>query len=105
MADYELFAPDDATMQLALQKLQLTSKSGKSGGTIYAVDNYGTKYVQSGTRIDGFGKTIPNMVAQTGRYANVRWQGASVLSLSGIPAGATIVPLVPPYYRVFFGIG
>lgn len=102
MADYEVFAPDDATMDLALQKLFLTSKSGKSGGTVYAVDNYGSKYVQSGTVTVG-GLTMPNMVALPGRYANVRWQGASVLSLSGIPAGATIAPLVPPYYRVFFG--
>lgn len=101
MADYEVFAPDDATMNLALQKLFLTSKSGKSGGTVYAVDNYGTKLVQSGTTIVQ-GKTVPNMVAQPGRYANVRWQGASVLSLTGIPAGATIAPLAPPFYRVFF---
>jgi hypothetical protein len=102
MPDYEVFAPDDATMQLALQKLGTTFKSGKNGSTVYAVDYYGTKYLQSGTVVDGFGNTIPNMVAQPGVYANVRWMGASALGLSGV-AGATIKLLAAPFYRVFFG--
>jgi hypothetical protein len=50
MPDYEVFAPDDATMQLALAKLGTTFNSGKNGTIVYAVDYYGTKYVQSGTK-------------------------------------------------------
>jgi hypothetical protein len=101
MPDYEVFAPDDATMQLALAKLGTTFNSGKNGTIVYAVDYYGTKYVQSGTKVDGFGNTIPNMVAQPGRYANVRWMSASVFGLSGI-TGATMKLLTAPFYRVFF---
>jgi hypothetical protein len=102
MPDYEIFAPDDATMQLALQKMGTTFRSGKNGTTVYAVDYYKTKYLQSGTTLDPWGKTMPNMVAQTGVYANVRWMGATVLpSLSGV-TGATAKLLAAPYFRVFF---
>jgi hypothetical protein len=52
-------------------------------------------------KVDGFGNTIPNMVAQPGRYANVRWMSASVFGLSGI-TGATMKLLTAPFYRVFF---
>jgi hypothetical protein len=96
MPDYEVFAPDDATMRLALKDLGFGANSGRRGVVAYAFDYYGTKYVDSGG----------TWVAQPGVYANVRWVSASVLgglSASVTALGATMTPLTAPYYHRFFG--
>jgi hypothetical protein len=104
--DYELFAPDDATMQAAITAMNMRVGSGWQGTKSYSVDYYGDKYAQSGTVVVnryGSNLTIPNLVKQTGRYANVRWMGATVLTLPAniTSRGATLTLLQAPYYRVF----
>ena len=103
MPDYEIFAPNDAVMQSALQSLGCKVGSGKSGVTVYAVDYYGTKYLQSGTIAAAPYADRPNMVAQSGVYANIRWMGASVLTLPAnvTSLGATLKLQASPYYRVW----
>lgn len=96
MPDYEVFAPDDATMRLALKDLGFGANSGRKGVVTYAFDYYGTKYVNSGG----------TWVAQPGVYANVRWVSASAisgLSPSVTKLGVTMKLLAPPYFHRFFG--
>ena len=91
MPDYELFCPDQASMDAALTFMGLRyNKSGRSGSCYYGVDQYGKKYLQStttSTRTDGFGTTGPNMVAQPGVYANIRWIGPT--AIPALPNGTT----------------
>jgi hypothetical protein len=102
MFDYELFAPDDATMQNVLTQMSMRqANSGKVEGTVYATDYYGTKYVTSGVS--------PNFVytAQPGVYCNIRWMGQTVLTLNQtmINAGCKLVLLIAPIYRQFAPVG
>jgi hypothetical protein len=91
MADYELFCPDQAAMDAALTFMGLKyNMSGKSGLCFYAVDPYGTKYLQSTatpTIIDIYGHSVANRVAQPGVYANIRWLGPTVVP--ALPGGST----------------
>jgi hypothetical protein len=91
MADWELFCPDQASMDAALAFMNLRYKpSGKMGASYFGVDPYGTKYLQSTTTptvVDGFGKSGRNMVAQTGVYANIRWVGPT--AVPPLPNGST----------------
>jgi hypothetical protein len=96
--DYELFAPDDATMQSVLTSMNMkATNSGKVGTTVFATDYYGTKFVSSGTP--------PNIIwtAQPGVYCNIRWMGATVLTLNQtmINAGCVLKLITAPFYRVF----
>lgn len=98
MFDYELFAPDDATMDSVLTQMSMKqTNSGKVAGTVYATDYYGTKYATSGGVA----------MAQPGAYCNIRWMGASVLTLNQtqINAGCVLKLLTAPIYRQFALVG
>lgn len=91
MPDYELFCPDQASMDDALAFMNLRYKSsGKMGASYFGVDPYGKKYLRSTTTptvVDGFGHSNPNMVAQSGVYANIRWVGPT--AIPALPTGST----------------
>jgi hypothetical protein len=92
MPDYEIFAPTDALMQTALTALGVkAAASGKMNGVVYAVDYYGTKYL--------------NGVAQTGRYANLRYRDAAGFTLSAplTSQGVTMAVQAAPFYKVWLG--
>lgn len=101
MADFEIFAPDDATMQAALTYLGMkAANSGKSNGAVYAVDYYGTKYVES-TGLSGEAILTP----LAGRYALMRYMGDPANLPTGFGSGqfkdVSMVPLTPPYFHQF----
>jgi hypothetical protein len=96
MPDYELFAPDDATMRNALSLLGMTQKDGRRGTVRYVMNYYGTKYVAG--------------VAQPGVFAIVRWVPASVIGNAFPPTGITLpvgviatTPLPANTGAMFFG--
>jgi hypothetical protein len=95
MPDYEISAPDDATMKTGLSLLGLTQKDGRRGTVRYVMNYYGTKYVAG--------------VAQPGVFAIVRWVPASVIgnpfppSGVNLPAGLTTTTPLPADSPKFFG--
>lgn len=100
MPVYELWAPDDATLDQAIAAIGLQGRiSGKSGSNTFAVDRYGNKYVQNGV-VAG----AANMVLQAGKFANVNWVGPTAIpSLASVPT-ATIKVLAAPFYRNFANV-
>ena len=104
MPDYELFTPDEQTMDDCLTQFQMKStNSGKVGTTVYAWDYYGTKYTLTGTVFDAeTQKNVASWVPLTGFYCNIRWMGASTLTLTQqLNKGANLILQTAPYYRVF----
>jgi hypothetical protein len=97
---YELWAPDDATLDQAITAIGLQGRvSGKSGSNTFAVDRYGDKYVQNGV-VNG----AANMVLQSGKFANINWVGPTAIpSIASVPT-ATIQVQATPYYRRFANI-
>lgn len=94
MFDYELFAPDAATMDSLLTQMSIKeANSGKVNGTIYATDYYGTKYVAD--------------IEQPGVYCNLRWMGTTGLALNQqqINAGCVLKLITAPFYRMFAPTG
>jgi hypothetical protein len=102
MPDYEMWAPDDATMTAALSKMALKQTSAKIGNSIFATDYYGKKYIQSGTVLIG-GDIVPNWVLQTGVYCNIRWLGPTVIPPLPANSGCTVALQAAPFWRVFAG--
>jgi hypothetical protein len=90
MADYEISAPNDATMRAALSALGMAQEDGRRGIVRYSVKYYGIKQTWDGTALSA---PFP------GVYAIVRWVPASVVGNpfppSGVtlPSGVTINPL------------
>ena len=107
MPDYEMWAPDIASMRAALtaSAFDLNRASGRMGTSVFAIDYFGTKYVLTGTvRLTsprGVSTIEPNWVAQPGVYANIRWMGPGEVPITVGQTGATVTPLAPPYYRRF----
>jgi hypothetical protein len=102
MSDWEIHAPDDATMMAAANAIGLTANSGlmtggvsRRGNVAWTLNYYGTKLVPTGNTITNpRGMEVPEMAAANGVYAILRWEGDARL-LPAIPSGApiTIIPL------------
>jgi hypothetical protein len=79
--DYELSAPDKATMLAALSQLGINGESGFANGGRYTLSIYGEKWMPTGsTTVNSIGAAVPVMAAAPGYYALLRWLGASVTS-------------------------
>jgi len=104
-ADFVVSAPTLADIELVAQQIpglwspDSTGPSGDipahidTGGadpTGWAWSPVGTWYVQSGTKTDAFGNTVPNMVPKDGNYYGLlRWAGD--LATMPLPPGIAIV--------------
>jgi hypothetical protein len=92
MPDYEVFAPDDATMRSALSVCGLTQKDGLTAAHVrYCVNYYGAKFTTTGaTTTDINGAQVPVRAALPGVYAVVRWVPPNIQLLAFPPAGVTL---------------
>lgn len=112
MADFEIHAPDDATMMAVAQTIQGLwnpdqdpSKPGlqpgintggiSTDGFVWAVNYYGQKLVPTGNTItDTFGNKVPERAPAPGVFAILRWNGDPT-KIPQPPAGSgvTIQPI------------
>jgi hypothetical protein len=98
-SDWEIHSSNAADMQTAVTFLGFTQGDGfTSNGVRYTINIYGTKYIQQGTVQQRFGAilvTVPNMVAQPGVYAILRWYSSTPFPPPGvnIPPQVTIIPI------------
>lgn len=110
MPDFEIHAPDDATMMAAAQTIQGLWNSGSPAlniqpgintgginaeGVVWAVNYYGTKRLPTGNKVaDTFGNQVPEYAAQPGVYAILRWNGdPSLIPQPPAGSGVTIIPI------------
>lgn len=99
-SDWEIHSSNAQDMQNAVNFLGFTQGDGFLQGNRYSILIYGTKYVQQGTKqiidnISGQTRTVPNMVAQPGVYAILRWYSSVPFPPPGmnIPNQITIIPI------------
>jgi hypothetical protein len=98
-SDWEIHSANSSDMQTAVNFLGFTQGDGfTSSGIRYSINIYGTKYVQQGTTTQMFGGNpvqVPNMVAQPGVYAILRWFSSTAFPPAGvnIPPQVTIIPI------------
>lgn len=92
MADFELFAPDDATMQQALAAIGVRRGDGLTVNKVrFCVNYYGQKRLPTGaTIVDANGMTQQVTATQPGVYAIVRWIPPSAQLLAFPPAGVLL---------------
>jgi hypothetical protein len=110
MADFEIHAPDDATMMAVAQTIQGLWNPGNpalhiapgintggisTDGYVWAVNYYGQKLLPTGNMVtDRFGNQVPERAPAPGVFAILRWNGDP----SNIPqppagSGVTIGPI------------
>jgi hypothetical protein len=97
-SDWEIHSSDPNAMDQARQTLGFTQGDGTLRGVVYSIFVYGTKFVQQGTKTEIFSGNpvqVPNMVAQPGTYAILRWFSPTPFPPAGmnIPPSITIIPL------------
>lgn len=93
-SDWEISAPDDATMQQAFTAIGIRKGDGLTTNKVrFCVNYYNTKYMPTGNTVtNGIGQSVPEMVAQTGTYAIVRWVGPTAPLSIFPPSGVTLPP-------------
>src|SRR4051812_27216078 len=105
MADFEIHAPDDATMMAVAKTIQGLWNPGdaalkivpgintggiSSDGYVWALNYYGTKRLPTGNMVkDRFGNQVPEYAAQPGMFAILRWDG-DVTKIPQPPAGSGV---------------
>lgn len=109
MPDFEIHAPDDATMMMAAQVIQGLwnpgdailniapgiNTGGIAYGIVWALNYYGQKLVLTGNTVtDTFGNQVPERLPAPGVFAILRWNGdTSLLQQPPDGSGVTMVPL------------
>jgi hypothetical protein len=97
-SDWEIHSSDPNAMDQARQVLGFSQGDGVYKGVVYSIFVYGTKYIQQGTvtqTFSGHQVQVPNMVAQPGTYAILRWFSPTAFPPPGmnVPNTITIIPL------------
>ena len=108
MTDFQIFAPDMATMVAASKMIGnwrepdpevpgdpggFIGSSRMGDGSVFALNIYGTKYKQTGTTVDANGHESPVMEALPGVYGIGRWSPSDGISDPPSPPGVTVTPI------------